>query len=121
MKHIVLAAAVVLAPIAAAATPSITGIIDDHILPRFETLALTSQALSDAALEALDGRFACLLANHGAITLGVTLDKALALSVELEALARQYLLRLAAGGPVLLSKAEIAAALEAFAGYGRQG
>ena len=54
MKHIVLAAAVVLAPIAAAATPSITGIIDDHILPRFETLALTSQALSDAAAQNCD-------------------------------------------------------------------
>ena len=54
MKHMVLAAAVVCAPLAAAANPSISAIIDDHILPRFETLASTSQALSDAAAQNCD-------------------------------------------------------------------
>ena len=77
-----------------------------------------TQALSDAALHALDGRKACLLANHGAITLGRTLADAAALAVELEILARQYLMSLQAGGPVLLSAAEIDAALTAFQDYG---
>ena len=77
-----------------------------------------SQALSDAALEALGGRAACLLANHGAITLGETLDKALWRAVELETLAHQYILSLQAGGPVLLTELEIHDALEAFKGYG---
>ena len=77
-----------------------------------------SQALSDAAVEALEDRMACLLANHGAITLGETLDKALWRAVELETLAHQYVLSLQAGGPVLLSNEEIQEALEAFIGYG---
>lgn len=54
MKHIVLAAAVVCAPLAAAANPSISDIIDAHILPRFETLSSTSHALSQAAAQTCD-------------------------------------------------------------------
>jgi predicted lipoprotein len=54
MKHIVFAAAVVCAPLAAMANPSITGIIKDHILPRFEMLASTSEALSQAAMQNCD-------------------------------------------------------------------
>ena len=49
-----------------------------------------TQELSDHALEALDGRTACLLANHGMIAAGATLDKALALAVEVETLAGMY-------------------------------
>ena len=46
-----------------------------------------TQELSDHALRALDGRKACLLANHGMIAVGTTLAEALALAVEAEALA----------------------------------
>lgn len=79
-----------------------------------------TQALSDHALEALQGRRACLLANHGAITLGRSVDEALALAVELETLAQHYVLSLQAGEPVLLSDPEMHEALRAFADY-RQG
>jgi L-fuculose-phosphate aldolase len=79
-----------------------------------------TQALSDAALGALAGRSACLLANHGAITLGRSLDHAMYLAEELETLARQFLLSLSAGGPVLLTEAEMEEALEAFKSYGKQ-
>jgi L-fuculose-phosphate aldolase len=71
--------------------------------------------LSAHALTALEGRTACLLANHGFIATGETLDKAMAAAVELEALAKQYVLALTIGGPVLLSEAEIAAAIAQFA------
>jgi L-fuculose-phosphate aldolase len=71
--------------------------------------------LSTHALTALEGRSACLLANHGFIATGASLPSAMAAAVELEALARQYILSLAAGGPVLLSAAEIDAALLQFA------
>jgi len=74
--------------------------------------------LSDAALAALDGRNGCLLANHGAIAIGSTLDKAMWLAVELETLAKQYLLSLQIGGPVLLTQREIEEALAGFASYG---
>lgn len=77
-----------------------------------------TQALSDLALAALQDRKACLLANHGAITVGSSLADALHLTIELEELARQWILARQAGTPLLLSGAEIEEALEAFAGYG---
>ncbi len=75
--------------------------------------------LSAVALDALVGRQACLLANHGMIACGGDLRQAMWRAVELEALAGQYLASLAAGGPVLLTGTEIVAAVERFEGYGR--
>jgi len=80
-----------------------------------------TEALSKAALRALEGRKACLLANHGMIATGADLEQAMWLAVELETLARQYWNALQIGGPVLLGKAEIAEALQAFSGYGLVG
>ena len=74
--------------------------------------------LSAHALVALKDRSACLLANHGMIATGATLDKAMWQAVELETIARQYYLTLCIGGPVLLSDAQIAETLAAFQGYG---
>jgi L-fuculose-phosphate aldolase len=48
-----------------------------------------TQQLSDNALKALEGRKACLLANHGMIVLGLSLKSAYALAVEVETLAAQ--------------------------------
>lgn len=73
--------------------------------------------LSEAALAALDGRAACLLANHGAIAIGADLAAALALAVELEALARQHVLALSIGGPVVLGPAAMAEVRAAFRAY----
>jgi L-fuculose-phosphate aldolase len=72
-------------------------------------------ALSAYALAALEGRSACLLANHGFIATGATLGAAMAAAVELEALAKQYVLSVSIGGPVLLSDDEIAKAMRQFA------
>lgn len=80
-----------------------------------------SQELSDVALEALDGRKACLLANHGMIAIGRDLDDALAVAVEVESLSEQYLKALQVGEPVLLSQDEMNAVIEKFQGYGRWG
>ena len=74
-------------------------------------------ALSEAVTDALRERSACLLANHGMIACGSDLAQAMWRAVELEALARQYHACLAAGRPVLLSQAEIAAAQRQFAAY----
>jgi predicted lipoprotein len=65
MKHIVLAAAVICAPFAATASPSITGIIDDHILPRFDMLASTSVALSQIAAQDCDPTSDALRTAYG--------------------------------------------------------
>jgi L-fuculose-phosphate aldolase len=77
-----------------------------------------TEELSRAALEALDGRNGCLLANHGSITVAPTLSRALWLAVELETLAFQYHQALLLGDPVILTDAEIAEAAAKFADYG---
>lgn len=77
-----------------------------------------SEELSQCALEALEGRSACLLANHGMIAVGADLAKALWLAGEVETLARQYHACLQVGEPVILSDAEIARVVEKFRSYG---
>ncbi|MBI2306667.1 MAG: class II aldolase/adducin family protein [Rhodocyclales bacterium] len=79
-----------------------------------------TQELSDAALAALAGRSACLLANHGMLLFGRDLRQALDLGVELEALCEQYWRACQLGQPVLLDAAEMQTVLEKFAGYGQQ-
>jgi L-fuculose-phosphate aldolase len=74
--------------------------------------------LAACAVDALRGRRACLLANHGAVALGSNLPAALRIAEEIEVLATQYLAALAVGAPVILDDAEMAAVHERFAGYG---
>lgn len=76
--------------------------------------------LSQLALDALQDRTACLLANHGMIACGETLDKAMWRAVELETIARQYFNALQIGGPVLLSDAQIDETAQGFKNYGLQ-
>lgn len=78
-----------------------------------------TQELSDHALRALDGRKACLLANHGMIATGDNLEQALALAVEVEALCEQYWRALQIEKPVPLPDAEMQRVLEKFKAYGR--
>ena len=78
-----------------------------------------SEELAAAIGPAIAGRNACLLANHGLLACGATLDDALALAVEVEALARMYWQALQLGEPVLLPRAEMDRVLEKFRGYGR--
>ena len=78
-----------------------------------------TQDLSDHALAALDGRRACLLANHGLIAVGADLDGAVRMTIEVESLAEQYWRALQVGEPVLLDATEMAVVLEKFASYGR--
>ena len=79
-----------------------------------------SQALSDAMLKALEGRSACLMAQHGMTVFGRDLDQALAHAVELEALCEQYWRVLQIGSARLLPAAEMRTVLEKFASYGRE-
>ena len=78
-----------------------------------------TQALSDHAVAALAGRKACLLAHHGMIAVGATLDAALALAAEVETLAEMYWRALQAGEPTLLPDGEMDLVLEKFASYGQ--
>ena len=78
-----------------------------------------TQELSDVAVAALDERRACLLANHGMIALGASVEQALALAVEVETLAEMYWRALQIGEPVPLSDGEMDVVLEKFRTYGQ--
>lgn len=77
-----------------------------------------SKALAEAAVEAIEGHYACLLANHGMIVTGRSLQHALDLTVKLETLARQYILACQAGEPVLLDDTEMAEVHRRYGSYG---
>ena len=79
-----------------------------------------TQELSSAAVAAIEGRKACLLANHGVIALGADLRAALALAGEVENLAAQYCAALALGNVRMLDEAEMRRVLEKFRTYGQQ-
>ena len=78
-----------------------------------------TQALSDHALCALDGRRACLLAHHGIIACGESLSRALALAIEVETLAEMYWRALQIGEPEILADEEMRRVLAKFSTYGQ--
>ncbi len=79
-----------------------------------------TQALSDTMLKALEGRCACLLANHGQIAFGPNLDRALWLAGEIETLCKQYWAASLAGKPVILDDGQMKTVLARFKSYGKQ-
>ncbi len=83
---------------------------------RYETFGTAK--LADAAVEALRDRTACLLANHGMIAMGVSLEQTLGTTIKLETLARQYLLALQGGDPELLSDEEMTTVGNRYKNYG---
>ena len=80
-----------------------------------------SEELARHAVVALEGRTACLLANHGMICYAGDADAALLAAVRLETMARQYLLALAAGTPRLLDTVAMAEVRTRYASYGQRG
>jgi len=78
-----------------------------------------TQELSDNALAALEGRSACLLANHGVVAFAATVEQAVVLAEKVEDLARTYWQALQVGEPVVLDAAEMTRVIEKFKTYGR--
>ncbi|MBU8895471.1 class II aldolase [Corallococcus sp. H22C18031201] len=79
-----------------------------------------SAELARNTLVALEGRKACLLANHGLVALGVDLPAAFKLAVEVETLAAMYWRALQVGTPVVLDGAEMTRVIDRFKTYGQQ-
>ena len=76
--------------------------------------------LAERALEGLDSRRAVLLANHGVVAIGPTLDAARAVAIEVENMAGQYLALRAAGlEPRVLPPDELERVMRKFSDYGR--
>jgi len=76
-----------------------------------------TEELSKAALGAMDGRTACLLANHGMVAVAGGLAEVLMRAIEVETLARQYYHVMQIGEPALLDDAEMDVVLEKFTTY----
>jgi len=66
-----------------------------------------SAGLAAAAVDALDGRSAVILRNHGAVTYGRDLAQAYDRALLLEWLARTYRMALSYGEPAILTAAEL--------------
>ena len=77
-----------------------------------------SKELADKVVEALEGRMACLMANHGLVCCGKELEHAIFLAEELEALCKQYLTARSIGGVKILSDSEMELVIEKFKNYG---
>lgn len=71
-----------------------------------------TQALSDAVIAAMDGRYACLMGHHGLLVAARSLEKALWLAIEVETLAKMYVHALAIGEPPRLGEDEMVRVLE---------
>ena len=69
--------------------------------------------------EGLAQRDACLMANHGQIAIGPTLEAALELAFEVETLATQYVAVLGLGAVHLLADDEMTDMVERFKAYGK--
>lgn len=79
-----------------------------------------SVELAEAVVDALDGRYAALMANHGQIVAAPNLDFALAIAEEIEEQAAVYWGTLAIGGPSLLADEEMDRILTRFRSYGQR-
>ncbi|QYA93428.1 class II aldolase/adducin family protein [Streptomyces anulatus] len=79
--------------------------------------------LAEAMLGALEGRTGCLLANHGTVTYGDTLDQAYERTAQLEWLCHLWLTASSVPGrtPALLDAAQLDEVTEALKGYGQPG
>jgi L-fuculose-phosphate aldolase len=80
--------------------------------------AFGTAELGAAALDAMGEHRACLLANHGLVTIGSDLETAYQIAVEVETVAEYWWRARSVGEPVMLSSSEMAEAIEKFKGYG---
>lgn len=78
-----------------------------------------SEALSAAVGAALRERDACLLAHHGLVAAGASIERALKVAFEIEALAEAYLKALAVAEPATLSAAQMDEVIARFRHYGK--
>lgn len=84
---------------------------------RYETFG--TKEIGEAAVEALKGRRACLLANHGQITFAGNIKSAFGVARMVEQVSETYMIARAVGKPQLLDQAEIDRLLVKFVSYGQ--
>jgi L-fuculose-phosphate aldolase len=89
-------------------------------IPCAEYATFGSAELALQAVTALRGGDACLLANHGMVALGRSLQAALKLAAEVETLAAQFWHAAQVGSPHVLDRDELRKVRDRFAEYGQK-
>jgi L-fuculose-phosphate aldolase len=79
-----------------------------------------TQQLADNIINTIGEYRACLMANHGLVTVGSNLATAFAAAEEIELVARIYYQARSIGEPVILPDAEMAVVCEKFRTYGQK-
>lgn len=79
-----------------------------------------SQELSDNIIAAIGNYNACLMANHGIVAVGATIDSAFSTAEELELVSRLYYQTKCIGEPAILSDEEMKTIGEKFKTYGQR-
>ena len=92
----------------------------DNTIPCAPYALFGSQELSDTVLATLGERYACLMAHHGMIALGHSLEHAMAIAIEVESLCEQYWRILQTGHIKLLSVEQMTQVHEKFKDYFRK-
>ncbi len=93
------------------------GVSGKSTIPLAPYALFGSPELARGVVETLGGGLACLMANHGLITLGRDLDRALVIAEQVEEQAAVYFGTLLIGGPTLLTDQQMGAVFEQFKGY----
>ncbi|WP_298961496.1 class II aldolase/adducin family protein [uncultured Roseibium sp.] len=93
-------------------------IFGGNTVPLADYALFGSDELSEHVTGAMTSRHGCLMANHGAVVVGETLEKALWRMEELEVLAHAYIVSQSVGKPHILSEEQIDEVLGAVANYG---
>jgi len=78
-----------------------------------------TQELSDNIIDALLDRKACLIANHGLVSIGANLAEALQIAEEIEHLCQLYIEAKKLGEPNLLNQKQMIEVIERFQSYGK--
>ena len=98
----------------------LTTLSDDGRIPLAPYTTYGTEELAGYASEALgETRNACLLQNHGTITVGESAEEAFSRTVVLEEMAQIYYQTRLAGEPILLSPKQVEEVATKIAGYGQ--
>lgn len=98
----------------------LTALSEDGRIPVAPYATYGTEELAGYASEVLeDSRNACLLRNHGTITVGRSAEEALSRTVVLEEMAEIYYRSSMAGSPVLLTEQQVAEVATKISDYGQ--
>lgn len=90
-----------------------------HKVPLAPYATYGTPELAQDVVQSIGQYNACLMANHGIVTLGTTLSAAFNVAEELELVARLYYQSMCIGKPQILSEAEMEVVIHKFTTYGQ--